>query len=75
VPLSARQFEIVDEFGQIHRPAVSTPGGGAVPAVVPGGNSVTLSVRAVLPVGGGRLAWAPSSTRAAVSWDFNVELD
>jgi hypothetical protein len=29
----------------------------------------------VLPVGGGRLEWAPDSSRAAVAWDFDLEAD
>jgi hypothetical protein len=32
-------------------------------------------VRSVLPIGGGRLSWAPDGFKPLVSWDFDVELD
>jgi hypothetical protein len=35
---------------------------------------VTLILSAVLPVGGGRLTWAPESAQPAVAWDFDVEI-
>jgi hypothetical protein len=36
---------------------------------------VTLSMKAVLPVGTGRLVWAPSGGEPVVSWDFDVEIN
>ncbi len=75
VPLRERAFEIVDELGHVHHPTVSPAAGGALPRRLTAGRSVRLTIRAVLPVGGGRLAWSPSGSSPTVSWDFDVELD
>ena len=75
VPLSAHAFTIVDELGRLHHPVVTRQGGGPVPARITPGRTVTLTVRDVLPTGGGRLRWTPAGTRPVVSWDFDVEVD
>ncbi len=75
VPLSPDAFTIVDEQGRLHRPSVSPSGGSAASGRVVPGRPVTLSVRSVLPIGGGRLSWAPDGSKPLVSWDFDVELD
>jgi Phosphoesterase family len=75
VPLSAAAFRIVDEFGHVHRPVVRALRERFVPSAVSRGRRVTLVLGAVLPVGGGSLTWAPSSSRLAVAWDFDVELN
>ena len=49
--------------------------GGAVPAGLPAGRTVTLTVKAVLPTGSGTLRWAPAGGQPVVSWDFDVEID
>ena len=74
-PVSASAFTIVDEQGRIERPTVHTLGGGAPPTEVSGRRGLTLTLSAVLPVGGGRLIWAPASSRPIASWEFDVELD
>ena len=75
VPLGAGAFGIVDELGQIHHPSVRVVDRRALPATVRPGHKVTLTMSAVLPVGGGRLEWAPSSPKPAVAWDFDLETD
>jgi Phosphoesterase family len=75
VPLSAAAFRIVDELGHVDRPAVRVLGERSLPSAVSRGRHVTLALTAVLPVGGGRLEWAPSSPRPTVAWDFDVELN
>ena len=75
VPLVPRAFTILDERGRLHRPRVTTRGGGPVPAQVPPGRTVTLRVTDVLPTGNGQLRWAPTGARPIVSWDFDVEID
>jgi hypothetical protein len=75
VPLDEDEFAIVDEQGQIHHPSVRVAGGRPLPATVRPGHTVTLTVSAVLPVGGGRLEWAPTSPKPAVGWDFDLETD
>jgi hypothetical protein len=75
VPLGAGSFTITDEQGQTHRPLVTVQGGAPLPARVPPGRLLTLTVSAVLPTGNGTLHWAPAGARPLVSWDFDVELD
>jgi hypothetical protein len=75
VPLSAAAFTIVDEQGHVHHPLLATAGGVTLPRRLAPGRSVTLIVKAALPVGGGRIAWAPTGARPLVAWDFDVELD
>ena len=75
VPVSPRAFTILDELGQLHHPRVTAAGGGAPPARVARGQTVRLTVSAVLPTGNGRLRWAPAGATPIVSWDFDVEID
>jgi hypothetical protein len=75
VPLRSSAFTIVDELGHLHRPHITLRGGGPVPALLPQGRIVTLTMSAVLPTGGGRLRWAPQGGRPLVAWDFDVEID
>jgi Phosphoesterase family len=75
LPLSAAGFAIVDEQGQLHRPSVSAVNDTRLPTHVAAGRSVTLTLRAELPVGGGRISWTPQGPRPTVSWDFDVEID
>jgi hypothetical protein len=75
VPMNPRAFTIKDEFGNYHYPHITVAGGGAVPADVLSGKTVTLSMSEVLPTGEGQLRWAPEGRRPIVSWDFDVEID
>ena len=75
VPLSSRDFSFLSEHGERTGARVTLRGGGRLPRRVVAGRPLTLSVRAVLPVGNGRLRWTPSGTRPTVTWDFDVELD
>lgn len=75
VPLSANAFTIVDEFGHLHHPRVTSTGGGSPPLQVAAGRTVSLTVSDVLPTGNGQLRWASEGTTPIVSWDFDVELD
>ena len=76
VGLSPAQFTIVDELGHVHHPSVSAAGEGAPPPRhIRPGQTVTLTVHAVLPTGNGRLVWAPDRARPVVAWDFDLEID
>ena len=75
VPLSSAAFTIVDELGHVQHPSVRTTSGGAVPRRVLPGHTVSLSLHSVLPIGNGRLVWAPAPGRAIAAWDFDLELD
>jgi hypothetical protein len=67
-------FTVLDELGQLHHPRVTSAGGGAVPRVLRPGQTLRLVVRTRLPIGNGRLQWAPEGGRAIVAWDFELEL-
>jgi hypothetical protein len=75
VPLSAAAFTILAENGELYRPRVLGPNGGPVPRDVKPGHTVRLSVRAVLPTGGGQVRWTPETRAPISSWDFDVEID
>ncbi len=75
IPLSAAAFTVLDEHGHVDRLRVSAAGGGLIPRRVAPGQTVTLTLRGVLPTGGGRLRWTPAAARPIVSWDFDVEID
>jgi hypothetical protein len=74
VSLAPATLTVLDEFGARHHPQVSAAGG-AAPRILRPGQTVRLIVRAQLPVGNGRLQWAPDGRRAIVAWDFDVELN
>ena len=75
VPLNSAALTVVDEQGVTHHPWVSAANGRAVPSRVIPGRPVVLTLKTVLPVGGGRIAWAPTGSTPVVSWDFDVEVD
>lgn len=74
VPLDPAAFTVLDEVGRVHYLRITGYGGGKAPSLVAPGQTVTLTMRAVLPTGSGTLRWAPSAT-PVVSWDFDVEID
>ncbi len=76
IPLSARQFATIDEEGALHTLRITTLDGSAMPSQIPAGRTLTLKLSAVLPVGQGRVLWAPvAGLRPTVQWDFDVEID
>ena len=75
MPLSGAAFTLVDQFGHVHHPRVTATGGGPLPRRVLPGQTVSLTMRAVLPTGNGSLEWATNGPRPIVAWDFNVEID
>ncbi len=75
IPLSPSAFTLIDDFGHVRHPRVRAIGGGAPPRQVLPGQTVSLRVHDVLPIGDGGLAWAPEGGRPIVSWDFDVEID
>ena len=75
VPLRGAALAIEDERGVIHHPSVSAADGGALPSEVTPARPVVLTLKTVLPVGGGRITWAPTGSAPVVSWDFDVEVD
>jgi hypothetical protein len=75
VPVSSAAFTVVDEQGRVHHPSVTAAGGSRLPQRLVSGRALKLTVKAVLPIGAGRLEWAPAAAKPLVAWDFDVELD
>ena len=73
VPVSDGAFTIVDEQGRLHEPRVAIPAGSL--REVPAGQTITLSLSAILPIGAGQLRWSPAGGKPLVTWDFDVEID
>jgi hypothetical protein len=72
IPINPAAFTIVDELDHVHHPQVTALDGRALPRRLQPGRTLSLIVRAVLPVGNGHLQWAPGPIAA---WDFDVETD
>jgi hypothetical protein len=75
IPLSAASFAFIDEQGHVRHPHVTAMDGGAPPSQVAPGQTVSLTVKDVLPTGDGALMWAPGGGHPIASWDFDVEID
>jgi hypothetical protein len=74
IPVGATAFTLVDAHHRLHHPRVTTVDGGAPPRELAPGQTVSITVNAVLPIGNGRLEWAPDGGRVPVAWDFAVEI-
>lgn len=75
MPLSSSSFFFVDEQGRVHRPKVTALHGGAPPARIAPGHTVSVMLHDILPTGNGSLGWAPQGGHAIVTWDYSVEID
>jgi hypothetical protein len=75
MPLHASDFTILAENSHLYHPHVSGPHGAPVPRVVKPGQTVMLTIKAVLPTGGGQVRWKPQAGPPISSWDFDVEID
>ena len=75
IPLSAAAFTSQDEEGALHHLRVTARDGGPAPRYVAPGQTVTLTLTAVLPTGNGQIRWSPTRATPIVSWDFDVEID
>ena len=75
VPIDANAFTVIDEQGQVSHLGVTASRGGPAPARVAPGQTVTLTMKTILPEGEYILRWAPGGHKVLVGWEFNVELD
>jgi len=77
VPLDPSSFTLVDELGHVRHPRVTTMDGGAPPAQIEPGRTLSLKLYDVLPTGDGGLEWTPAGAgpHPTVAWDFDVEID
>jgi hypothetical protein len=76
IPIAAGAFTVEDQAYQTIGATLSVKGGGAVPASVHAGQSLTLVVHTKTLEGQGALAWSPlAGEKALVAWIYQVELD
>ncbi len=75
VPLRGSAFSILTAAGQLVHPAVTGPGGKAMPASLRAGQHLNLTVSTKLVEGEGALRWAPSGSKVISAWLYQVELD
>lgn len=74
VPVRLDDFTITDQLGRTFHPTLvlnETP----PPSTLTSGHDLDLQVTAVMPIGEGRLYWAPTQSSPFVGWDFIVEND
>jgi hypothetical protein len=74
VPLSLDDFSTIDHLGAVYQPAL-VAGEPTPSALLNPGQTVTLTLRAVMPTGEGLMRWAPDGQHVVASWDFEVEND
>lgn len=74
--ISPAQFSAIDEQGRLHRLRVTGASNGRPTSEIRPGETLKLTMTAVLPVGQGDIQWAPvAGKRPVVRWDFDVEID
>jgi hypothetical protein len=74
VPVAAADFDSIDAYGNVYRPAL-VPGQPTPPPVIQTGQKVTFELRTGEPVGEGLMRWAPIGGHIVAKWDFVVEND
>jgi len=75
IPLPLRDIAIFDERGHRYQPTIRSQTGGAPPARIGPGQSVTLRLSTVLPTGSGEVVWTSNGTTPIVSYEFVTEID
>ena len=75
IPLRASDFTILAENSHLYHPRVTAPHGRPTPGVVKPGQTLMLTIKAVLPTGRGQVRWKPEAGPPISSWDFDVEID
>ena len=74
VPVRLNDSTITDQLGRNFHPTLvlheAPP-----PSTVTAGHTLDFQVTAVMPIGEGRLYWAPTQSTPFVGWDFIVEND
>ncbi|HWF41438.1 MAG TPA: hypothetical protein VN683_05100 [Acidothermaceae bacterium] len=74
VPVRLDDFTITDQLGRTFHPTL-VRGETPPPSTLTDGRDLDLQVTAVMPIGEGRLYWAPTQSTPFVGWDFIVEND
>jgi len=75
IPIAARAFDVLNNDGQIVPAKLTVKGGGRVPSVLHGGQSITLNVATETLEGQGSIRWAPEGPKVLIGWIYQLELD
>jgi hypothetical protein len=75
IPIAAGDFSVLTDTGQIMRARLHARSGGAVPASVHSGQTVTIAVQSRAVEGQGSIRWAPRGPKVLVGWLYQLELD
>jgi hypothetical protein len=75
IPISASAFSVENQAYQRVGATVNLKSGGAAPASVRAGQTVTLAVHTKTLEGQGAIAWSPLGRTALIAWIYQVELD
>ncbi len=75
IPISPKDFVIVDEHGGVYYPLVESSSGGTAPASIGPGAPVSIHLVVNLAEGSGMLRWAPDGKKTVVGWDYTNEYD
>jgi hypothetical protein len=75
VPISAADFSVLTDTGQIVRAKLKMKGGKPVPSSIHTGRQVTIEVVTRTIEGQGSIRWAPQSPHVLVGWLYQLELD
>jgi hypothetical protein len=74
VPISVADFDSIDHQQTVYKMTL-VPGQPALPATLHTGQSLSFTVRAVMPTGEGLMRWAPDGNNIVAKWDYQVEND
>lgn len=74
LPVKLDDFTASDHLGAVYKMALA-PGQRTLPATIARGQSLTFSLRTIMPTGEGLMRWAPGGSDLVASWDFVVEND
>jgi len=75
IPVSSSAFSVENQAYQRVGATVNLKGGGAAPALVRAGQTVTLAVHTKTLEGQGAIAWSPLGKKALIAWIYQAELD
>jgi hypothetical protein len=75
IPVSARAFAVATDGGQTLSGKLRVKGGGAVPAAIHAGRTITLELSSRALEGQGAITWTPTGSKALVAWIYQLELD
>jgi hypothetical protein len=75
IPVSAADFSVLTDTGEIVRARLKMKGGTPVPAMVRAGQPVTIEVVTRTVEGQGSIRWAPQNPHVLVGWLYQLELD